>query len=629
MSITLFPRPKHFEETEGQFSVSYPLTIKLPEAFKELFPLLNETLHCKTAVVCDCGTAAVSFIRDESFGKEAYELVISPDGITITYSEKNGAYYGLVTLGQILVQCDSTLACCKITDEPSMKIRGYMLDISRGKVPSLDDLCGYVDRLSALKYNQLQLYVEGFSFAYPSYSEVWKDATPITGEEIRYLDTYCKARGIELVPNQNSLGHMAAWLSREEFRHLAETENGMEFMGNAMPISTFDATDPASLDLVTSLMDDMLPFFSSDKFNVNLDEPFELGKGKNKALVEEKGVAYLYLDYLKRLQERVAARGKHMYMWGDILANHPETFHQLPEDVTVLDWGYEAFSPFEEHAAALQKAHVPFILCPGTSTWTTLTGRTDNMMGNILNAAKAALAHDGEGVLLTAWGDGGHLEYEPLNDSAMAYAASCIWGQLDTTEAEISSYLNRYVYQDKSENIAQIILDLGRLYHFEEFPMINMTIASMTLMMGVLPDGALTIALEQAVRGIQAFAPSATQMTDALLASKKEFDYTGTMASINDLKARLQKIDLTCKKAALLSAELENTIRIAEFAAGVHQLNAAGMTMSEDEKLALVTSLQKIGAEIINTHPKLWIERNKIHGMEESIANIKKILQQL
>ena len=162
--------------------------------------------------------------------------------------------------------------------------------------------------------------------------------------------------------------------------------------------------DPESLKLVTSLMDDMIPFFHSDKFNVNLDESFELGKGKNKALMEEKGDAYLYMDYLKRLQKEVAARGKHMYMWGDILANHPETFAQLPEDVTVLDWGYEAFSPFEEHAATLQENHVPFILCPGTSMWATLTGRTDNMMGNILNAAKAAIAHDGEGVLVNSMG---------------------------------------------------------------------------------------------------------------------------------------------------------------------------------------------------------------------------------
>lgn len=219
------------------FTVSYPLTITLPDELTSLDTLLNATLKCETAV--ETANAAVTFTADATLGKEAYRLDILSDGIHISYATRTGAFYGLITLGQILSQCESSIPYCKIVDEPALSVRGYMLDISRGKVPTLEDLCGYVDRLAELKYNQLQLYVEGFSFAYPSYTEVWKDATPITGEEIRYPDSYCEKQGIELVPNQNGLGHMAAWLSRDEFRHLAETEHGMKFMGSAMPTFTW------------------------------------------------------------------------------------------------------------------------------------------------------------------------------------------------------------------------------------------------------------------------------------------------------------------------------------------------------------------------------------------------------
>lgn len=623
--MKLFPRPKQIENKEGVFVVSYPLTLTLSKELSSLSGLLHEALKCSTKIADT--QAVLTFEKDDNLKEEAYRLQVLSDGIKISYAAKNGAYYGLVTLGQILSQCENEIPCCEIFDEPAMEVRGYMLDISRGKVPSLEDLCSYVDRLAGLKYNQFQLYVEGYSFAYPSYADVWKDTTPITGEEIRFLDAYCKERGIELVPNQNSLGHMAPWLAKEEFRHLAETDKGMEAMGTVMPISTLDAMNPESLDFVTTLMDDMLPFFTSDKFNVNLDEPFELGKGKNSALAEEKGEAYIYMNYLKRLQERVAARGKHMYMWGDILANHPETLSELPKDVTVLDWGYEAFTPFEEHAANFSKNNVPFILCPGTSVWTTLTGRTDNMMGNILNAAKAAIDYNAEGVLVTAWGDGGHIEYAPLNDTGMAYAGACNWGCLDTTEEEVATYLNRYVYDDNAEKTAQIILDMGRLYHFEEFPMVNMTIANMVMSMGILPAGALDYALEQVARGIQAFAPSAKTMIDALLAGKKEFDYAGVMASIKDLQVRLKETNMCAHNAALVYEELENALRIAEFAQGVHYLNAAAL--SDEEKSSLMASLKGLGEEILLVHPKLWIKRNKLHGMEESIANFKKITQQL
>lgn len=625
MSLTIFPRPKHLEETGGNLSVAYPLTIALPEALKSLADVLEETVRCQVSTADE---GIVTFTEDKELGKEAYRLTVDVDGIRIVYAGRSGAYYALVTLGQILGE---TVPCCKIEDEPSLSVRGYMIDISRGKVPTLEDLCRQVDRLAAMKYNQIQLYVEGFSFAYPSYPETWKDATPITGEEVRYLDAYCEARGIELVPNQNSLGHMYAWLARDEFKHLSETEpgQGMEFMGNKMPPSTLDAMNPESLELVTNMMDDMIPYFHSDKFNVNLDEPFDLGKGKNKALAEEKGEVYLYMDYMKRLHAKVAERGKHMYMWGDILANHPETFKELPEGITVLDWGYEAFTPFEEHAKALHEEHVPFITCPGTSAWTTLTGRTDNMKDNLRNAAKAAIDYDGEGVLVTAWGDGGHLEYEAINDGPIAFAASYNWGQLDVTEEEVAAYLNRYVFCDKAEKTAQILFDMGRLYHYEEFPMVNMTIASMILSMGVLPDGVLPYALEQAIRSIQTFAPSAGPMIDAIWENRKEFDYEGAMGSIEDLKQRVAETELEGSKAELLHAELENLLRIVSFAEEVHQLNAAGATMSAEEKAAQAAKIQTLGKEILHVHPRLWIERNKIHGMTESTAPIAKIVQQL
>ena len=157
--------------------------------------------------------------------------------------------------------------------------------------------------------------------------------------------------------------------------------------------------------------------------------------------------------------------------------------------------------------------------------------------------------------------------------------------------------------------------------------MVNMTIASMNMMMGILPDGALSYALEQAARSIQTFAPSATPVIDALLAGKKDFDYSGSMTSIHDLKARLAQVTLSCEKASLLHAELENTLRIAEFAEKVHYLNAAGVTMSAEEKTALIAEIKALGEQILSAHPALWISRNRLHGLEDSVANFQKILK--
>lgn len=54
----------------------------------------------------------------------------------------------------------------RIDDAPDFARRGYMLDVSRCKVPAMRELKRTVDSLSALRYNELQLYMEHtFAFA--------------------------------------------------------------------------------------------------------------------------------------------------------------------------------------------------------------------------------------------------------------------------------------------------------------------------------------------------------------------------------------------------------------------------------------------------------------------------------
>ena len=54
-------------------------------------------------------------------------------------------------------------------------VRGYMLDVSRDKVPTLATLKRIVDLLERFGYNQFQLYTE-HTFAYSRHKAVWKDA---------------------------------------------------------------------------------------------------------------------------------------------------------------------------------------------------------------------------------------------------------------------------------------------------------------------------------------------------------------------------------------------------------------------------------------------------------------------
>lgn len=620
MLPAIFPRPTFYEAQPG--SCPAPTAVTLPPEFSALEPVLATALGRTLPV----GQGNLVLTVDPALGAEEYDLVLNADGIHAAASTARGAYYALVTLGQLLAA--GTLPACHLHDAPALPVRGLMLDISRGKVPTLADLCALVDRLSRLKYNQLQLYVEGFSFAYPSFPEVWQDKMPLTPDEVKYLDAYCKARFIELVPNQNSLGHMMPWLLRPEFAHLAESDHGMALMGQTMPCSTMDPYDPGSLQLVEKMMDDMIPCFGSDWFNVNLDEPFELGTGKSKAEAEARGVAAVYLDYTKALHKAVTARGKKMMMWGDILFKHPEAQKDLPQDITVLDWGYEDITPFEAHAAVMEEQGRSFLCCPGTSTWTTLTGRTNNMLANIRNAACAAIAHKGLGVLLTEWGDNGHLEYEPINEPAIAWNAACSWGRTDTTEEELSAYLNRFVYHDAAGQAARFVLELGRCNQYEEFYMLNMTIASLSMSCGLLPAGVFDQQLNLIVSQLAQFT-SEKDIAPILdrCNNRHAFDHAGFCAHLETLHELVDAMQLHGTDAALVQAEFENILRFVEVGFGVHQLNTA--ILPDAERKALAARLAATAREAVALHPALWVARNRLCGMEGSMAAFTRVIPQL
>src|SRR5439155_11282674 len=114
------------------------------------------------------------------------------------------------------------------------------------------------------------------------HEQVWRDASPMTAAEMKELDAYCKERFIELVPNQNSFGHMERWLKHDKYKPLAECPDGFMLPWGIHHEGgfTLNPTDPKSFALIEDLFDQLLPNFTSKQFNIGCDETFDLGLGK-------------------------------------------------------------------------------------------------------------------------------------------------------------------------------------------------------------------------------------------------------------------------------------------------------------------------------------------------------------
>ena len=294
---------------------------------------------------------------------------------------------------------------------------GYMLDISRDKVPTMASLYRMADVLAELGYNQFQLYTE-HTFAYRGHETVWRNASPMTPEEIRALDAYCAKKGIELVPNQNSFGHLEKWLRWPSYRRLAEApEGGVRFWGTprAYPCAICP-TDPKSLEFIRDLYDQLLPNFRSKLFNVGCDEVMELmsdGKGRSWDTVSRTSEVAVWLGFFRKLCAEAEKRGRTAMFWDDmIVRKHPELIPELPENSIALEWGYEIrkghdATAFERNCTNLEKCGRRFYVCPGTSGWNAMTGRHFNMKTNVDEAVSAGLRHGAEGFLMCDWGNGG------------------------------------------------------------------------------------------------------------------------------------------------------------------------------------------------------------------------------
>ncbi len=484
----LWPTPRRIVETGGALSLApgllflrvtdtdgavAPSVDRLAAALPEL-GIASRREAPGAEAVAGRPTLALAVEPGVSGRKEGYRLAIGPSGIRVEGDDEAGVFYGVCTLLQwIALHRDPgregglRLPGIEVRDWPDYPHRGVLLDVSRDKVPTLETLFAIADVLAGWKVNQLQLYTEN-AFAYRGHEVVWKDASPLTPEEVRRLDAHCRERFIELVPNQNSFGHFHRWLVHEPYRGLAECPEGVRhpFSDRIEPFSLCP-TDPGSLDLLADLYDQLLPNFGSRLFNAGLDETFDLGACRSRDACRERGEAAVYLDFLRAVHRLVTERAHRMQFWADIVLEHPETVPEIPRDAIPLVWGYEADHPFAEQAARLAAARLDFYVCPGTSSWSSFAGRTTNALLNLGRAAAAGRAAGASGYLVTDWGDFGHLQPFPVSYLGLLAGAGFAWNAgagADPLAVPIAELLDRHAFFDHASEAGAAARDLGDAY---------------------------------------------------------------------------------------------------------------------------------------------------------------------
>jgi len=322
--------------------------------------------------------ADVTFARDPGVPAGGYRLAVADGGgyavVRVAANDAAGAHAAAQTLRQLAGppafrragRADLVLPAVTVDDAPRFGWRGVLLDVARHFLPKADVL-RFVDLAAAHHLDVLQLHLtddQGWRIEverYPRLTEVgswrresgvgtWRaeryDGRPhggfYTRADLREIVAYARERGVTVVPEIGSPGHVQALLTA--YPELAARPGAHE-VRTTWGISE-DVIDPsdAAVEFFAGVLDEVCEVFDSPFVSLGGDEvpttawrerPDIVARAADLGLVGPDGegdVARLHGWFLARLADHLRSKGRRAVVWDEAFG--PD----LPRDVVVTCW---------------------------------------------------------------------------------------------------------------------------------------------------------------------------------------------------------------------------------------------------------------------------------------------------
>jgi hypothetical protein len=240
--------------------------------------------------------------------KQAYQLTLQQQSITITANAPQGLFYGVQTLVQSLAQSNGKIyySTGEITDWPDMDLRIIYWDDAH-HLERLDAMKRAIRQASYYKISGFALKLEGhFEFA---------SAKPIvepyayTAKEYQELTDYARSVYVELIPFLDAPAHIAFILKHPEYKDL-----------RAFPNSNYDLSvvNPKADSLILNMMNDLFAANKGGHYVIfSTDEAYYTGKApadKQRAAALG-GNGKLLAEYITRISNQLHKKGRKVIIW--------------------------------------------------------------------------------------------------------------------------------------------------------------------------------------------------------------------------------------------------------------------------------------------------------------------------
>jgi len=528
---------------------------------------------------------------------QAYLASADDNRVAVIASGAAGLFYGMQSFYE-MIQHQSGPA--ELFDAPVYSRRGYLQDLSRGQVLKLAGFERLVKALAHFRVNWLTFNLE-HNFGSERHPEISASDDDLTKAEAKALTSLCREYFLEVVPMQQSLGHLRGILSHPKYRHLA--------FDNQL-LWSLDPRKDEIYALLSDLYTEQAECFPGEYFLAGCDEPFDLKKLWKPELADGKTFPRVFLEHLLRLHEILAGLNRRMMLWGDMFIHYPELLAQIPKDITIIAWQYGT-SMQEPEQFYLDKTKViadsgrEFELATTTWSYARLFPELKTMEANNKNFLSAGKKLGAQGALLTNWGDLGHLQLLGYLPVAIGYFGVQSWRPSELTLEQFAPEFALNFFNDPSGKAATLYL---------LFEQINEAVSPARIMGG----SALFVLLDDLFSNqyLPPLAPA--RVADQLLKIVREAEgITAGLTSlkniewIRDLKPVIYSLGLLFTKFLIL----ENAPLL------------LGNPSKKEEMFLLVGQLSTYFQNFAGALRDKWLEQAKPRGLERALRRLLRTVE--
>lgn len=336
--MNLIPQPQELNyDTEKRYILPEDAVVCMPKEEQRLVKAASLLFAGITSAVASDGFYSLycgksSFVMHD-FGKASaydyYEISVCEDGLILKSITPAGLFYGIQTLLQIHSFYGRGLPFLHIRDWAATPLRCDHYDL-RTIHPTYSHLSEYIRVMAAYKINGLLIeYEDKLPF---TDLKMLCHPNGLTDRQLQELLRTAHDNFIEIIPLQQTFGHLEYVLKHPEFIHLREQPN---HVAELCPLKE------ESFELVCRLLKEISQMHPSSRYlHLGGDEVWSIGACDTCKSCGLSSSA-LFIRYMNRLAEYTVALGKIPIIWHDMLKDATqEELSRLNKRIVIGIWIY-------------------------------------------------------------------------------------------------------------------------------------------------------------------------------------------------------------------------------------------------------------------------------------------------